>query len=156
MGIFHKDKGLVITKIEQGTAKPCPFCGNIIDLEMHDYGDEKNLLYCVHCNNCHADGPSMNNPEAALKAWNYNPNTAALREGYIKNVLEIVQELEGEIAETERNGYTKLSSKIYNINKKQAEIVATLLNSNFNIECKYHEIFLADNSFYFSIELKDY
>ena len=49
----------------------CPFCKNkkYFDIKIVPIGDIR-TLYCVHCVDCQARGPSKDTPVQAIDAWN--------------------------------------------------------------------------------------
>lgn len=47
--------------------KPCPFCGSLFNIGIHNsiFGS-----YFVFCNHCDSNGPIQTTESAAVSAWN--------------------------------------------------------------------------------------
>lgn len=50
--------------------RPCPWCGEKIELEIRALGDEEYDECHVRCINCGAMGPEADNIIDAIKQWN--------------------------------------------------------------------------------------
>lgn len=54
--------------------KPCPFCGEAVDLRIHVYGDEA-FVQCHECTTC---GPDGGDREGAALKWNHRVPAAGV------------------------------------------------------------------------------
>ncbi len=48
--------------------KPCPFCGEKLNLTYDGLLSE---IYWIRCGECYTTGPTKDTTEEAIKAWNW-------------------------------------------------------------------------------------
>jgi Lar family restriction alleviation protein len=67
---------IAMTRACADVTRPCPFCGQLDKIEMHDdegYDESEvwGTAYFVACGNCGSEGPKVESPALAAASWNH-------------------------------------------------------------------------------------